>query len=300
MKRKIVKLGPATLVISLPNKWVRKFNIVAGNELEVVEEEKGLIIKTVSNFKTEKEFLDFTKINKLLKRILASKYTKGTDEIEIKIDSLEKSRIIQKRVDEMIGMEVIEQSKDRLLIKDIQGTNIENFDNILRRVLYLINSLSEESLKSISKKETDLEYLQDIEKNINKFTDYCFRILNKKGYANYKNTSAMYCIIYLLEDLADEYKNLISYINENKIKLNNELILIYSKIDDYYKNLQKLFLKFDLEDAVNLADYRDKIIIFTSKQLKNTKSANEAIIIKNFERIIKIIIDIMDQLLKTN
>ncbi|MBS3174943.1 hypothetical protein J4440_03630 [Candidatus Woesearchaeota archaeon] len=300
MKRKIVKLGPATLVISLPNKWVRKFNIVAGNELEVVEEEKGLIIKTESNFKTEKEFLDFTKINKLLKRILASKYTKGTDEIEIKIDSLEKSRIIQKRVDEMIGMEVIEQSKDRLLIKDIQGTNIENFDNILRRVLYLINSLSEESLKSISKKETDLEYLQDIEKNINKFTDYCFRILNKKGYANYKNTSAMYCIIYLLEDLADEYKNLISYINENKIKLNNELILIYSKIDDYYKNLQKLFLKFDLEDAVNLADYRDKIIIFTSKQLKNTKSANEAIIIKNFERIIKIIIDIMDQLLKTN
>src|SRR3989338_8139782 len=246
MKRKIVKLGPATLVISLPNKWVRKFNIVAGNELEVVEEEKGLIIKTESNFKTEKEFLDFTKINKLLKRILASKYTKGTDEIEIKIDSLEKSRIIQKRVDEMIGMEVIEQSKDRLLIKDIQGTNIENFDNILRRVLYLINSLSEESLKSISKKETDLEYLQDIEKNINKFTDYCFRILNKKGYANYKNTSAMYCIIYLLEDLADEYKNLISYINENKIKLNNKLILIYSKIDDYYKNLQKLFLKFSI------------------------------------------------------
>lgn len=300
MKRKVVKLGPATLVVSLPNKWVKKFDIQAGNEVDVEENNRDLFIRTKKGFKVDRETLDFNKIDWLLKRILASRYFKGCDEIEVKFNSLDKSRIVQKRVDEMIGMEIIEQNRDKLVIKDIQGESRDNFDNILRRVFFLLNSLSDESLKAISNKETDLEYLEDVEKNLNKFTDYCFRLLNKKGYSDHKQTSVLYCILYLLEQLGDEYKNLVGYIKENKLKLGDDLVNVYSDVNVYHKNLHKLFLKFSLEGSVSLAKERDSIVRDIDKLLKNNKSVKEVIVLKNFENIVHINIEIMTQMLNIN
>ncbi len=300
MKRKVVKLGPATLVVSLPTKWAKKFNIVAGGEVELEEQDKNILIKTSNDFKVEKEFLDFTNMDYLLKRIIASKYIKGADEIEVKFNSLEKSRTIQKRVDEMIGMEIIEQTKDKLLVKDIQGLSDDNFDSVLRRVLFLLNSISEESLKSISNKETDLEYLKDVEKNLNRFSDYCFRLLSKKGYHDYKKTPIMYCVVVLLEDLGDDYKKLISFIQENKLKLNDDLIKIYADINNLHKNLHDLFFKFSQDSCIKLTLVRDNIMNNINTKIKNSKSVKEVVILKNFEKITDMIVDVMGQLLILN
>ena len=37
MKRKIVKQGSATMTISLPATWIKKFNLKVGDELEIDE-----------------------------------------------------------------------------------------------------------------------------------------------------------------------------------------------------------------------------------------------------------------------
>ena len=287
-------------MVSLPTKWTKKFDIKAGDDVELEEQDKDIIVRTKRSFKSEKEILDFTNIDKMIKRILVSRYFKGLDEIEVKVNSLDKARIVQKRVEEMIGMEIIEQTKDRFLVKDLQGDMTDNFDTVIRRVFYLLNSLSDESLKAIQNKETDLEYLNDIEKNINRFTDYCFRILIKKGYSDYRKTSIYYCMIYLLEDLGDEYKLLVNYIHENKIKLDKNLIDIYSKINIYQKNLQKLFFKFDMQSAIALTEERDLIVNEIQNLLKDSRSVKDVIILKNFEKITNIIVDIMGQLLNIN
>ena len=44
MKRRIIRLGPSTLVMSLPRKWTKIHQIEAGRELEVSEEPQGLLI----------------------------------------------------------------------------------------------------------------------------------------------------------------------------------------------------------------------------------------------------------------
>ena len=201
MRRKVVKLGPATLVVSLPSKWIKKLGIKAGDEIDLEEQDKDLLIQAKAGHRLTKESIDLTGIDSLIKRIVASKYLKGDDEIEIKIDSPEKARLVQKRVNELIGMEIIEQSKDRLLIKDMGGSSEDTFDSIIKRIVYLLNQISDESLKAIKNKETDLEYLEDMELNINRFTDYCFRLLNKKGYSDMKKTSVYYCLLFLLEEL---------------------------------------------------------------------------------------------------
>lgn len=290
MRRKIVKLGPATLVVSLPSKWTKQFNLNAGDELDLEQQSSNIILSTEKSFGIKKETVDLTKTDSLIKRIVASKYLKGADEIEVKFDSSEKSRIIQKRVDEMIGMEIVEQGKDRLLLKDIGGASEENFETILKRVLFLLNQISDETLKAVKNKETDLQYLEDMELNINRFTDYCFRLLNKKGYSDMRKTAVYYCIVFLLEDLGDCYKKLISYIDENKVKLNPEEIRLCEKINKYHKDFEKLFLKFDYGGAIELAKERDKMI----KEISRSKQKD---ISKHFENITETIIKMMGQLL---
>ncbi len=60
MRRKVVKLGPATLVVSLPSKWTKKFSINAGDELEMEEHNKNLIISTEKGINIEKEAIDIS------------------------------------------------------------------------------------------------------------------------------------------------------------------------------------------------------------------------------------------------
>ena len=300
MKRKVVKLGPATLVVSLPSKWTRDFNVSAGDEVEIEEKNSDLLIRTAKGFNTEREIIDLSPYDFLLKRIIAAKYLKGSDEIEVKVDSLEKSRLVQKRVDDMIGVEIIEQGKNRLLLKDIGATVNENIDNILRRVLYLLHSISDETLNAIKHKETKLDYLKDMELNINKFTEYCTRLLNKKGYVDSRKTAQYYCIVFLLEQLGDDYKQFISFINENKFIFDKPLMDLYISINSYHKNFEKLFLKYTLEDAIKLAKERDDIINKINLKLKNVKSPKEAILLIYSQNIVGTIIRIMNELMSVN
>ncbi|MFH1396505.1 MAG: AbrB/MazE/SpoVT family DNA-binding domain-containing protein [archaeon] len=300
MKRKIVKLGPATLVVSLPSKWVRKINVKVGDEVELEERDDGLLISPERTSRTMKDNLEFIKPNRLMRRIVAAKYMKGADEIDIKVGSTAISREIQKRVDQMIGMEIVDQSKDKLLIKSLGISEEDNIETISKRILYLLQSISDESLNAIKNRETDLEYLKDMELNVNKFSEYCFRLLNKKGHPQPSKTASFYCSLFLLEELADEYKKLIDHINDNKVKLNNKLTDIYAKINSYQKSMNKIFLKYNEEKALSLAKEYDIISKDIELELKKTKSVKEAIVLKTFENISHIIIKIMNEFMNIN
>jgi len=255
-----------------------------------------LRVETKRSKQISKEILDFNEIDTLLKRLVVAKYMKGCDEIEVHFDSLEKSRIVQDRVDELIGMEIVEQDRRRLLLKDIGGSKEENSETILRRILYLLHSISEESLEAFKKQETNLAYLEDMERNVNKFSEYCIRWVNKYGHLNSQKTAVHYCFLFLLEDLGDDYKKLISYIDQNKLKLSKSLIETYTEMNSYYQNLERLCLKFNLKKAAELANERDGIIKKIERKIADTRSTKEVVILKHFEAITDKIIKISGEL----
>ncbi len=295
MKRKVVKLGPATLVVSLPSKWTKRFGVNPGDEIEMEEKDKDIVISVEKRLQYTKEVLDFTSIDHLLRRILASRYIKGVDEIDVHVNSLAKSRIVQKRVDELIGMAVVEQSKDKLIIKTVGGVSEESFHNILNRTLYLLHSISEGTMNAIINKETDLEYLADAEENINKFTDYCFRLLNKEPSIDYKKRCALYCSIMLLEQLGDNYKKIIRYINQHKMKLNSECVTLFKSIHEFHKGFQKLFLHFSFEHATKLAREHDKIMKEIEKQVEKSREMREVVLLMHYKEVVHNLIELVSQ-----
>lgn len=290
MIRKVVKLGPATLVVSLPSKWVKLFGVKAGDELEIREFQRDLIIKASGSNEPKKETLDFRNFTVLMKRILVSRYYRGFDEIEVLVDSTEKSRTIQKRVDELVGIEVIEQTKDRLVLKAIGKSSDEDLDKILNRILYLLETLSVESLSALERKD-GLEYLMDMEYNINRFTDYALRQLNRRMYGNCQESAVMYCVIFLLEELGDQYKKLVSYIHSSKTDISKDSLSLLKEIIKYHKQLTSLFRGFSNEKAIKLAKRRDELIELNK---------NETVLGIYYEGIIETIVKIMGQLLNTS
>ena len=65
----------------------------------------------------------------------------------------------------------------------------ENFDAILKRIFFMLESMVDEIISVFDSK--DYESLQEIaamEGSINTFVDFCLRILNKKGYVDFRKT----------------------------------------------------------------------------------------------------------------
>ena len=297
MKRKIVQLGKSTLVISLPSKWGKKYGLKPGEELDIEEQERILKISTAKGFQIAKTTVDLSKINNLLKRIVAARYLAGYDAIEVKIDNIEKARAIQKRAKELIGMEVVNQGKDFLELKEISQINEESFEPMLRRVFLLLLSISEESEKAILASQTDLEYTKDIESNINNFTDYCFRILNKRGYSKYAKTPSVYCMVNNLELLGDEYKKLVAFITDNNLRLSSPDKKLYSEINKLLRGLYNTYYKFSNENAIKVANQRDEIIKTIETSLNNVKSVKEALLLQMFYNIVELIINTLGHIL---
>ena len=120
MKRNVVQQGTTTLMVSLPIKWVKKYNIKKGEELEVSENGRKLIISTESQIErtaVEVNLLDNNPI--YMYRIVSYAYLNGYDEIKINFTHFKQLEIIQKSVEKFfLGFEIIEQKKNYCIIRN--------------------------------------------------------------------------------------------------------------------------------------------------------------------------------------
>lgn len=259
MRRKIIKLGEATLVTSLPSKWAKMYGLKQGDELEIDEKENKLIIATKREFATEKAVLDITNIASLINYGIMALYLKGIDELVIKSDDPSLIGKLQERpLKELIGYEIIEQGKNHCTIKDISGSMEMDYDVLLKRVFLLINSMADEMEKAVESKSTDLGHIPSIDFNANRFAFLCLRKLNKQGYKGNVETSVYYFLILTLERIGDLYSDSADYITKNKIVLSKESIDMLKKVNLLYRKYQELFFTFNLAKASELdGEYRD-------------------------------------------
>jgi len=76
MKRKVSKVGPATLMITLPSKWCKENSIKQGEELDVeIDENRNLIVERNKREKKVKEIsIDLNKFRYFPRHLIAAAY----------------------------------------------------------------------------------------------------------------------------------------------------------------------------------------------------------------------------------
>lgn len=284
MKRNIVKHGPSTLTISLPAKWVKENNLHSKSSLDVEEKGSQLII----NSKKEDEFIklsvDIKNNYRTGIRYINCSYRKGCDELTLYYDDPDYIKTIEKCLsEEVLGFEIIKQGKNSdkniCIIRDIPGTKFEEFDTVFERIWIILISMSEDLISAIKKNDKkSLDSFSNIDKRMNKFTNFCIRVLNKRGHPMYKNIPVYYRFLRCLEELADYYKNLALELSEKNIKPSKNFLDVLISLEESLKLLFKSFYKFNDENIEKiLGDTKSRILV-----IENNKNNKTDLLINNF------------------
>ncbi len=209
MKRKIIQIADTTQAITIPREFTLLNDLKKGELLDVSIINNSLVIKNDKNIDTQIE-LDLTNLNlDLIWRHLVTCYRKGTNSIIVKYSNNNDLELIQNFVKDLIGMAIIKQDKNIVIIKDLFNKHdIDIKETIIRIFRLLIEGSNEvlEALKLNNKNVLGNINLRDY--NINKFTNLCLRVLNKYGYYDHEKTLSLYKIISILEEIGDEYRRI--------------------------------------------------------------------------------------------
>lgn len=248
MKRKIAQIGPSTLMISLPSKWAKKFNLKKGHELEITESNEKLIVSTENEIQKNELELNVSSLDLMLYRLIGAVYKSGYEQIKIIFNTPKQLETIYDVLRKTcLGFEIIEQSRNFIIIKEISKPEYHEFENVLRRNFLFLLSVANDSLDSIRKQEyEEIKNITLRDHSINKYSDFCRRILNKRSVET-KNPP-LYHIVEQLEKIGDMYRDLCLYFYESKLKLDKETLEIYNKTNEFLNYFYETFYKFNFEN----------------------------------------------------
>ena len=322
MKRKIIKQGHNTLTITLPSEWTKRFNLISGSEVDIYEKENGLFVTTekINGLKSAEFDIRGMDIPTIWKYFMAV-YREGYNEVIVKFDpnetmespykfysqhkldlrykkeSLKKSTLeaIHGFVNRFIGFEIIEHGKDYIVIKEMGELTSKEFETSLRRVFLLIQEMAEETLEAIKTNNPKLVlHMHDVDVNLDKFHDYCIRILSRIGNKDQRKSSLLFSLLLLLELIGDEFKNISVHLIQDFPKTNlASLIKLAQSTKEEVDVFYDLYYKFD-KSKIKLISNIDKELYFNMGKIYKKATEEEKEIIHHLRMINRYINSILE------
>ena len=156
--RKVQRVGSSSLAVSLPNDWVKEVGIKKG-QLVFFQEGEGNILKIMTSKQIEKApdttvelNGDFCRDPKLLGRALMGVYSLGHDSIRI----VSKNRLSSEQVSkirnvtrELMGMGIMEETPNSLLIQCSIDTTKFPINTLIRRLFIISSTMHREMIDAL-------------------------------------------------------------------------------------------------------------------------------------------------------
>lgn len=183
MKRKLVKQGAATMMISLPTKWIKENNLNKGDEVDVSEVEKDLVIsKEVHDSKKETEITITSPLVTVVRIMITNAYRADYHKVKVNYKDKKVYSIIKELVDEqLLGYEIIKKEEGYCVIENIASLSETQFDNIFSKLLMNIEETFDYVEQFFNGEKVDFEKTQDKTKE---FDNLCRRIIFRERLSN--------------------------------------------------------------------------------------------------------------------
>ncbi len=202
MKRRIVKHGRNTMIISLPSSWIKKYGIGKGDEVEVNEKGSALEICTGEAVEFGRIEIDLSGLSPaLICSAIKSAYINGFDHIDLSFQrpfadiqgkTVAVGKIASDVIKELVGVEITLQSNSGCTIKEVSSSSLKEFDSVVRRAfLLLADALANAAGGDFSATEN----AQDECLNAQKLVNYCLRCISRHGYPHFKKSYSLFHIL---------------------------------------------------------------------------------------------------------
>jgi phosphate uptake regulator len=162
--RKVQKTGGSSYIISLPKVWIDKHGVEKNDTLGILSQPDGnlLITPKIDNetaIKTKEIIVDDYEDENFLFRVLIGAYIMGFSRIIIKssrkFDPLIRD-IITNFTQIAIGPEIVEESNNIIVIKDLLNPKEMPFEKTIKRMYILVQGMHEDSITALETRDKDL------------------------------------------------------------------------------------------------------------------------------------------------
>jgi len=186
-RRKVQLTGTSTYIVSLPKNWAKKIGLKAGDEVSIVDKHDGSLLlspnSTSNNFFFEESINvgDFKDID-LYERVLIAKYLNGPKIIHINSKgpiSPEYRKRTLKRVHRLLGVEIIEEYENKIVLQDLTSFEELSIGKVMRRLFLLTSSMLKTIITSMIENKSPLEEAMNQEDVVDRL--YFLAIKQLKG-----------------------------------------------------------------------------------------------------------------------
>jgi phosphate uptake regulator len=254
MERKLIKLANKTLVVSLPYQWVERMKLKKGNSVEIRDRGKELVLSFPKEKGKRKIELDLRNYNeRLARRAFSAAYKTGFDELVLKTsdDGMESF------IGNFIGVVVSEKNKDSIRVRNLLDSESADFDQIFKKVFFMIDSFAADSLIAIRKKDRkEMSDLMMRRGNFAKHLNLCSHILNSKGKETIRETNTYFYVVSILDFISDLYFRILSTSLHENSRMNRSFPF-FSKVNNLLHSAYDLY--FNNADLNKIYDAREEI-----------------------------------------
>jgi len=264
------------LIVSLPKQWVDRNKVGKGDLISMDENKEGLLIRT-NKEEPKKEEPRSIVINSEdkslvhLKTEIVSAYLDNYDLIEVMSKDLKtNSPEIKKILQDLAGMEIINQSSTRIVAKDLINIKEISIVTLIRRMDTIVRSMMQDAIECFD----GVDHAQSvfhIDEEVNRLHFLTYRIirsgLKDVRIANSLGTNALklhsdHTVTNKIERIADNTKRVCRFSNETKLdeKWRSELKRALKNIKQSYLDVMKSYYTNDVQIALKIEEDNKEII----------------------------------------
>lgn len=270
MRRRLVKHGPSTLIVSLPAKWIKERRLQPGDEINIQEEDAGLVLSTDKQQHDEEVTFDITNLDRtsvvlLLHSIYRSGITRCTltftTATTLHYRTKKKVRyadIIHSLMGRFIGYEITREKAHAIEITQVSHIDKEQIPNMIQRTFHLLYDITQTfSDAFLNDRPEEFASIETQHDTITKLISFLIRSITVLGLENKRYSNAMIHVLATIDKLIDILKYIARRETANKSNYSEsckELVRLFSaSVMEYVK----LFQKYDEKKVNTISKKRD-------------------------------------------
>lgn len=274
--RKVQVTGGSTFTVSIPKSWATDQGISAGSEIELHPEGDSLLmVPTTTRGETEGA-VDITDLHgEDLARAIVTMYVSGFDLIRLETTGIESDqrRIVRDATQTLVGLEVIEETNDHILLQDLLDSSELSIHNAITRMRLIALTMLDDAVRSVTQNDVTLaEDVIDRDDDVDRLwfmVSRVFRsVLRDPSAAAARGMSREVCFDYhssarQLERIADhsvKIATLSSELSKVPPEVREAIITLHQDARGIIEGAMAALLEDDSEAASELAnDARDRV-----------------------------------------
>ncbi len=157
--RKVQLTGGSTYTVSLPKEWATRNDITAGSNVSFFGNDDHLVLVPSEDTNQTSGTLDISSLDgDRLTRAVMTMYVSGFDVITLQGTRIspDQRHAIRKATQNLVGVEVLEETTDHIVIQDLLDSSELSIDDTISRMHLIATSMLEDSITALAENDDAL------------------------------------------------------------------------------------------------------------------------------------------------